>query len=213
MCLTVFCGECRLMASEWFYQVMGDEVGPISIAELRDLAKRGVISSDTLVKEAPDGGWILAERMQGLFPEPNVSSRPTTVAVSAPVKARLVNSAVVPSRGSAGFLIAMVVIEPFILCLAAIALGFDRSAPETLLSFGALWFFMRVVMYLIGCAIGLTKGRVVDGALLGALLGPLGWCIAGLLADLRIKCPACKGVVDHEACKCRHCGSSLRQTT
>ena len=41
------------MASQWFYQATGRQVGPISSAELRNLAQRGVISTNTLVKNAP----------------------------------------------------------------------------------------------------------------------------------------------------------------
>ncbi len=55
------------MASQWFYAAMGEEVGPISSAELRGLAQDAVISRDTLVRKAPDGAWVLAERVQGLF--------------------------------------------------------------------------------------------------------------------------------------------------
>lgn len=55
------------MASQWFYKVMGDEIGPVSSAELRNLAQRGVISSDTLLKNGPDAAWVPAERVQGLF--------------------------------------------------------------------------------------------------------------------------------------------------
>ena len=55
------------MASEWFYQVMGNQVGPVSSVELRNLAQRGAISRDTLVRKAPGSAWVLAERVQGLF--------------------------------------------------------------------------------------------------------------------------------------------------
>ena len=60
------------MASQWFYQVMGDEVGPVSAADLRNLAQNGTVARDTLVRKAPDGAWVLAERVQGLCgrPEP-----------------------------------------------------------------------------------------------------------------------------------------------
>jgi hypothetical protein len=56
------------MASQWFYQVMGEQIGPISSAELRNLAQRGTVSCDTLVKNAPDGIWIPAISINGLFP-------------------------------------------------------------------------------------------------------------------------------------------------
>ena len=42
-----------IMASEWLYKVTGKEVGPVSPAELWNLAQRGIISSDTLVNKSP----------------------------------------------------------------------------------------------------------------------------------------------------------------
>jgi hypothetical protein len=56
------------MASQWFYKVMAEEVGPVSITELRELAQRGAIVPDTLVANAPGGSWVPAERVRGLFP-------------------------------------------------------------------------------------------------------------------------------------------------
>jgi hypothetical protein len=61
------------MASGWFYQAMGKQIGPISGAQLRDLAQRGAISPDTLVRKAPGSNWVLAERVRGLFSVSNPS--------------------------------------------------------------------------------------------------------------------------------------------
>jgi hypothetical protein len=47
------------MASEWFYQMMGRQAGPISSAELRNLAQRGIVKNDTPVRKAPDGASLL----------------------------------------------------------------------------------------------------------------------------------------------------------
>lgn len=63
------------MASEWFYQAMGRQIGPVSAADLRNLAQRGTIAADTPVRKAPDGTWVVAERVQGLF---SVSNAPTS---------------------------------------------------------------------------------------------------------------------------------------
>jgi len=60
------------MASEWFYQTMGKQVGPISSAQLRDLAQCRTILPDTLVKKAPGGEWVLADRVRGLFATPGL---------------------------------------------------------------------------------------------------------------------------------------------
>ena len=52
------------MASEWFYQVMGSQVGPVSSAELLALAQRGTITYDTLVRKGTNGDWVSAERVR-----------------------------------------------------------------------------------------------------------------------------------------------------
>lgn len=55
------------MASQWFYQVMGEQNGPVSSEELRNLAQRGTVTPNTPVRKAPDGVWVPAERVNGLF--------------------------------------------------------------------------------------------------------------------------------------------------
>jgi hypothetical protein len=54
------------MVPEWFYEVMGERVGPVSSAQLRDLARQGAISVDTPISNAPDGPWVSADRVPGL---------------------------------------------------------------------------------------------------------------------------------------------------
>lgn len=66
------------MASEWIYQVMDKQVGPISSAELRSLAQQGTVKLDTPVRKAPDGAWVPAGRVDGLFALPNGSPQPAT---------------------------------------------------------------------------------------------------------------------------------------
>lgn len=57
------------MASQWYYKAVVGQVGPVSSAELRDLAQRGAILPSTLVATEPNGDWVRAERVQGLFPD------------------------------------------------------------------------------------------------------------------------------------------------
>lgn len=72
------------MASQSLYQVMRDEVGPVSGSELRSLAQRGTIDRDTLVRKSPDGEWVRAERVQGLFLSvPNAMTATTLVTAPA----------------------------------------------------------------------------------------------------------------------------------
>ena len=58
------------MASQWFYQAKGERVGPISGAELRNLAQHGTISTQTPIANTPGGPWVPAARVKGLFAQP-----------------------------------------------------------------------------------------------------------------------------------------------
>jgi hypothetical protein len=51
----------------WLYQVMGQEIGPVSFTELQQLARDGKISPETQVRRAQGTRWLLAERVSGLF--------------------------------------------------------------------------------------------------------------------------------------------------
>ncbi len=68
------------MASQWFYQAKGERVGPISGAELRNLAQRGAISAQTPIANTPGGPWVPASQVRGLFAAPSgtPSSTPAT---------------------------------------------------------------------------------------------------------------------------------------
>lgn len=56
------------MASEWYYQDSGREVGPLSSGTLRQCASSGLITRDTLVRRADVARWVPASRVRGLFP-------------------------------------------------------------------------------------------------------------------------------------------------
>ena len=57
------------MAQQWYYQVMGQIMGPIEAHTLREMVSVGDITRSTLVRRGDEGEWILAERIAGLFPE------------------------------------------------------------------------------------------------------------------------------------------------
>ncbi len=73
----------------------------------------------------------------------------------------------------------------------------------------ASWLTGAVLMGLIGAAIGSARGRTGEGAFWGVALGPIGWLIVFLRADLRPKCPACFGVVVDRAPRCKNCAADL----
>ena len=86
------------MASQWFYQVMGEQVGPVSSSDLRNLAQHGTLSADTLVRKAPSSDWVLAERVQGLLSTPTATTPHPPVTVPAEKRP----SAKAPLAGTAG---------------------------------------------------------------------------------------------------------------
>ena len=68
------------MASQWFYKVMGEQLGPISGADLQSLAQHRVVLPDTPVAKNPDGPWVPAERVRGLLAESSKMRPPAPIA-------------------------------------------------------------------------------------------------------------------------------------
>ncbi len=68
------------MASEWFYAVDGQQFGPVSSAELKSLASKGTISSETLVWKKGMTDWVRADSTKGLLPETS-SHQPPPLAI------------------------------------------------------------------------------------------------------------------------------------
>jgi zinc-ribbon domain len=70
---------------------------------------------------------------------------------------------------------------------------------------------------LVGAFVGERNGRLGQGAVLGILLGPIGWLVVGLGPDYgqakeTKKCPFCAELVKPEAKVCKHCGRDLPAT-
>lgn len=57
------------MATEWWYEVAGEQRGPISSSELKALAQTGIIHPPTMVWRTGLSTWRPASQIQGLWPE------------------------------------------------------------------------------------------------------------------------------------------------
>lgn len=54
------------MATEWYYRVMNDVVGPLSSRNLLDVVRAGQIKHDTLIRK-DDSQWVPASQVSGLL--------------------------------------------------------------------------------------------------------------------------------------------------
>lgn len=54
---------------DWYFQVMGQELGPFTAAELKAKVETGQIQRDTMVRRGVEGKWLYADRVKGLLPE------------------------------------------------------------------------------------------------------------------------------------------------
>jgi hypothetical protein len=58
------------MTTEWYYQTMGSQVGPVSSAELLRKVRAGEIIPNTQIRKN-DSQWVPAAEVGGLFEEAN----------------------------------------------------------------------------------------------------------------------------------------------
>lgn len=61
------------MTREWYFQVMGQELGPLSGGELKAKVTNGQVQPDTLIRKGVDGKWLFAAKVKGLFAVPEDS--------------------------------------------------------------------------------------------------------------------------------------------
>ncbi|MBI3410869.1 MAG: DUF4339 domain-containing protein [Planctomycetes bacterium] len=57
------------MASQWYYMMEGQRMDPVTAAELRQLARAGLLKPTDLIWQSGIAQWIPASREQGLFPQ------------------------------------------------------------------------------------------------------------------------------------------------
>ncbi|QDU39197.1 hypothetical protein Mal4_35340 [Maioricimonas rarisocia] len=73
------------MASKWYYKEMGEEFGPLSTGELRHLAERGVVTTETPVRQSKQSPWIPAGRIEGLLTLSHARTVQNSSAMSTPM--------------------------------------------------------------------------------------------------------------------------------
>lgn len=68
------------MSKQWFYQVLGATVGPVTSAELKLRCTKGQIAPDTPIRMGADGRWQAADHIKGLLDPVTAPPRPAAVA-------------------------------------------------------------------------------------------------------------------------------------
>jgi hypothetical protein len=87
------------------------------------------------------------------------------------------------------------------------------DASDQALGFLCVCVVFAAIQSAVGALIGQQKGRTMEGAVLGFVLGMIGWVIVLLLSETRPyhRCPHCAGKIAFVGvAKCCHCGSDLR---
>lgn len=69
------------MAVKWYYKMAGQEIGPFTSQQLKQLAEEKRIAPTDPVRRDSDTEWSVARNVKGLFPESEKSAIPTGVAV------------------------------------------------------------------------------------------------------------------------------------
>jgi len=55
------------MANQWYAKVMGEEIGPMTGGQLKQLAAKKHLSPEDLIRKGESGNWTSADRVKGLF--------------------------------------------------------------------------------------------------------------------------------------------------
>ena len=62
------------MATQWYCQLMGTELGPFTSKQLLEMARSHRLMPDDSVKKEFDGMWVAAHRVKGLFDDASSST-------------------------------------------------------------------------------------------------------------------------------------------
>ena len=65
------------MADEWYCEIAGREIGPLSAQQLRAMAAKGQILPNDCVRQGTQGSWVPARQVKGLLsPASELPGRP-----------------------------------------------------------------------------------------------------------------------------------------
>ena len=62
------------MATEWYCQLMGTELGPFTSKQLLEMARSHRVMPDDSVRKGVEGTWVAAHRVKGLFDDAGAST-------------------------------------------------------------------------------------------------------------------------------------------
>ena len=85
------------MASEWFCQIAGTELGPLSAQQVKAMVVEGRLHPDDVIRRGADGAWLPASRVKGLFP----ADEPATEASATPAAKKIAKSLPVAKQSAA----------------------------------------------------------------------------------------------------------------
>jgi hypothetical protein len=74
--------------ADWYYARNGQHQGPVTSAQLKQMAAAGQIGPDDLVFKEGSTQWVAASTVAGLFPAGGVSTRPAPAPAPAPARGR-----------------------------------------------------------------------------------------------------------------------------
>ncbi len=76
--------------ANWYFQVMGDAIGPLTSVELRERALSGQIGPETLISRDDTDQWVTADRVSGLL-DPAPTPPPLSPPIPVPDPATLLS--------------------------------------------------------------------------------------------------------------------------
>jgi hypothetical protein len=69
------------MSEQWYCEIAGREIGPLSPVQLQSMAAKGQIMPSDCVRQGSEGVWIPAQQVKGLFEPSAVPRKPPAIPV------------------------------------------------------------------------------------------------------------------------------------